>query len=153
MAEGIFQSIARKKQHGDLIDRIDSCGTGAYHVGEGPDSRTMATLQKNGITDYVHSARKVQPSDFDRFDYIFAMDRSNLSDLQSMQQQRDKSKGEPRAKVMLFGEYSDSGKAEVVHDPYYGGNEGFEEAYKRCLAYTNNFLAALNKEKGGKEGN
>ncbi|KAL5604896.1 hypothetical protein BROUX41_001773 [Berkeleyomyces rouxiae] len=148
MAEGIFQSIARKEPYDELVGVIDSCGTGAYHIGDGPDSRTMWKLQENGITNYVHQARKVQLSDFDKFDYIFAMDRSNLSDLQSLQQRREKSKGEPRAKVMLFGEYAGMGKAEVVHDPYYGGKEGFEEAYQRCLKYTNNFLAKLTEEKG-----
>jgi low molecular weight phosphotyrosine protein phosphatase len=59
MGEGVFRSLIVKLQHHELIDRIDSCGTGAYHVGNDPDSRTMSTLKGHGITDYVHSARKV----------------------------------------------------------------------------------------------
>ena len=79
MAEGVFQSLARKEPYGDLVGRIDSCGTGefhntsslfsfanlthpgGYHIGEGPDDRTMSTLEDHGITDYVHHARKVRP--------------------------------------------------------------------------------------------
>lgn len=76
--------------------------------------------------------------DFDYFDYIFAMDRNNLRDLERLKA----SKPEAKAKVMLFGEYSGTGtgKAEVVQDPYYGSQDGFETAYKQCLRFTKNFL-------------
>lgn len=59
MAEGVFQSMAKKEPYKGLIGKIDSCGTGGYHIGEGPDDRTMSTLEDHGITDYVHAARKV----------------------------------------------------------------------------------------------
>lgn len=74
--------------------------------------------------------------DFETFDYIFAMDRSNLSDLQRLQ------KGNPdsKAKVMLFGEFSGGKKTEIVNDPYYGGQDGFEKAYEQCSRFTTNFL-------------
>lgn len=75
-------------------------------------------------------------SDFDKFDYIFAMDRANLSDLQRIQQRKSNSK----AKVMLFGEYSGTGKAEVISDPYYGGQQGFEKAYEQATRFSTNFL-------------
>lgn len=66
------------------------------------------------------------------------MDRSNLYDLQRLQQRKPTGK----AKVMLFGEYS-GGKVEVVEDPYYGGNEGFELAYEQCMRFSKNFLKAI----------
>lgn len=94
----------------------------------------MSTLAKHGIHDYTHAARKVRASDFDEFDYLFAMDRSNLSDLQRQ------AKKNCRAKVMLFGEYAGTGKAEIVQDPYYGGREGFETAYQQCRRFAENFL-------------
>lgn len=75
--------------------------------------------------------------DFDTFDYIFAMDRSNLSDLQRQQ----KKGGDARAKVMLYGEFSGTGKAEVVGDPYYGGQAGFEKAFEQCSRFARNFMA------------
>lgn len=154
MAEGVFSSLTSKPPYQAHIKSIDSAGTGAYHTGSEPDDRTMSTLQSYGISDYVHAARKVRIysyssadkgsiltskqvrlSDFDDFDYVFAMDRSNLRDLQRLQQK----KPEGKAKVMLFGEYS-GGKAEVMEDPYYGGKEGFETAYKQCLRFSKNFL-------------
>ncbi|OAA56802.1 low molecular weight phosphotyrosine protein phosphatase [Cordyceps fumosorosea ARSEF 2679] len=108
----------------------------AYHTGESPDDRTMATLEENGITDYDHAARRFATSDFDKFDYIFAMDRSNLSDLERLQ------RGNPdaKARVVLFGEYSGTGKAEVVSDPYYGGDAGFKRAFEQCSRFARNFL-------------
>lgn len=72
----------------------------------------------------------------DKFDFVFAMDRSNLSDLMRTKRGRPGSK----AKVMLFGEYSGSKSKEIVEDPYYGGQEGFETAYEQCLRFSKNFL-------------
>lgn len=119
-----------------LLNRNSCIFTAAYHTGESPDSRTMSTLESNGVTDYRHAARKFKTSDFDKFDYIFAMDRSNLSDLQRLQ----RGKQESKAKVMLFGEWSGTGKTEAVNDPYYGGDEGFEKVFEQCSRFTGNFL-------------
>lgn len=77
--------------------------------------------------------------DFDKFDYIFAMDRSNLSDLQRLH----KNNPEAKAKVMLFGEYSGTKKAEIVNDPYYGSADGFETAYEQSMRFSKNFLKAV----------
>ena len=101
----------------------------------------MATLAAHGITDYQHRARKILAADFDRFDYIFAMDRQNLSDLQSYKRQ----KPDRKAQVMLFGEYAGpekgKGKPEIVSDPYYGGHDGFKTAYEQTTRFSKNFLA------------
>ncbi|KAK1468424.1 phosphotyrosine protein phosphatase [Colletotrichum melonis] len=114
------------------------CATiAAYHVGDPPDDRTMATLEDHGITDYYHAGRKVSPSDFNKFDYVFAMDRSNLRDLQNLQQ---RGHTDSKAKVMLFGEFSGGPRSEVVNDPYYGGDEGFAKAYEQCTRFSTNFL-------------
>ncbi|KAF7588371.1 hypothetical protein BBP40_005764 [Aspergillus hancockii] len=78
MAEGVFRNAAASHP---LIGKIDSAGTGAYHTGEPPDSRTMSTLRKHGITNYKHAARKVTKDDFLTFDYLMAMDKHNLRDL------------------------------------------------------------------------
>ena len=59
MAEGVFRSLVAKPPYQNLIDVVDSCGTGAYHTGDEPDPRTMSTLQSYGITEYEHAARKV----------------------------------------------------------------------------------------------
>ncbi|SPO06681.1 probable protein-tyrosine-phosphatase [Cephalotrichum gorgonifer] len=137
MAEGVFQSVARKEPYTEFFDKIDSCGTAAYHVGDTPDYRTMMTLENNGITDYVHRGRQLQKADFDKFDYIFAMDRSNLIGVERVAQSKPGSK----AKVMLWGEYAGGKKGpEIVEDPYYGGDRGFTTVYDQCRRFTANFL-------------
>lgn len=148
MAEGVFQS--QTPSH-PLIKTIDSCGTGAYHVGDSPDRRTMATLRANGITNYKHAARKFAPgTDFDKFDYIFAMDRSNLEDLTRLREREVKRRGGDESgvgKVMLFGVFGDkaSRRPEEVEDPYYGGDEGFTTAYEQCVRFSKGFLGKLEK--------
>lgn len=64
------------------------------------------------------------------------MDRDNLRNIQRVQQ----SKPDSKAKVMLFGEFSGTGKAEVVNDPYYGGNAGFERVFEQVTRFSKNFL-------------
>lgn len=64
------------------------------------------------------------------------MDRNNLRDLERLQ----KNKPESKAKLMLFGEFSGTGKAEVVQDPWYGPLDGFETTYNQCVRFSKNFL-------------
>lgn len=152
MSEGVFQSLTRaagKPAH-PLIANIDSCGTGAYHVGDDPDSRTMATLESNGISTYRHAARKFHPSsDFKNFDYILAMDDDNLEDLLTLRQREIKKVGseEGVGKVMLFGDFGGKkrrgGRGEQVADPYYGGNDGFTVAFEQATKFTKAFLEQL----------
>ena len=137
MAEGVFRSLAKSNPR---VGTIDSAGTGAYHTLEPPDYRTMDTLRKHEIRDYDHGARKVQESDLHDFDYVFAMDASNLRNLQSLQRRMEKSGDRPTAKVMLFGEFSGKAKAEQVGDPYYGEDDGFEEVYEQVTRFSKTFL-------------
>ncbi|CAI7616405.1 unnamed protein product [Penicillium discolor] len=81
MAEGVFRNLAGAHPS---VGEIDSAGTAAYHSLEPPDSRTMSTLRRHKITDYEHAARKVTREDFLTFDYVLAMDKSNLRDLQDV---------------------------------------------------------------------
>lgn len=154
MAEGVFQSLvsASPPSTQRLISTIDSCGTGAYHVGDAPDPRTMATLRSKHITDYNHSARKFAPaSDFDKFDYILAMDDANLEDLEDLRRRAVKRKGgdEGFGRVMLFGEFGGrtrrGGRGEEVQDPYYGANDGFTVAYEQAVRFSKCFLERLEK--------
>jgi low molecular weight phosphotyrosine protein phosphatase len=78
---------------------------------------------------------QIHVSDFQKFDYIFAMDRDNLRDLQRIQKRAG-----GKAKVMLFGTYAGKKKAEEVDDPYYGARDGFEIAYEQCTRFSKNFL-------------
>ncbi|KAI1778462.1 LMWPc-domain-containing protein [Hypoxylon cercidicola] len=141
MAEGIFRSIVKDESspYYNLIGKVDSCGTGGYHIGAQPDSRTMSTLADNGITNYVHAARKLRDSDFRDFDYIFAMDNANLMDLERWMD-RSKRSSSSKAQVMLFGQFSGTGRKEVVQDPYYIGRDAFEKAFEQCKRFSTNFL-------------
>ncbi|PSN71976.1 low molecular weight phosphotyrosine protein phosphatase-like protein [Corynespora cassiicola Philippines] len=151
MAEGVFTHITRpqKGTPHPLIANIDSCGTGAYHVGDGPDSRTMATLEDKGITSYRHRARKFKTSDFQNFDYILAMDDDNYEDLLQLRRREVKRAGGEDAvgKVFLFGDFGGkkrrSGKGEEIQDPYYGGTEGFTIAYEQAVKFSKAFLEQL----------
>ena len=137
MAEGVFRSLAGSHPR---LGTIDSAGTGAYHTLEPPDYRTMDTLHKHGIRDYDHGARKVQEKDFRTFDYILAMDASNLQDLQRLKKRVDSVGQKSKAKVMLFGEFSGKSKAEQVGDPYYGEDDGFEEVYGQVSRFSKYLL-------------
>ncbi|KAI1434202.1 phosphotyrosine protein phosphatase I superfamily [Xylaria sp. CBS 124048] len=140
MAEGVFRSIVQNPSspYYNRIGTVDSCGTGGYHIGEEPDERTLSTLKDHGITNYKHAARRLRDSDFKDFDYIFAMDHNNHSDVERWRSRKGVS---DKAQVMLFGEFSGSGRKEAIQDPYYTGGGAFEKAYEQCRRFSENFLA------------
>ncbi|SDU00023.1 low molecular weight protein-tyrosine-phosphatase [Halopseudomonas salegens] len=116
-AEGVFrQRLAQRSQPGVSVD---SAGTAGYHVGKAPDPRAVAAARKRGIDISGLRARQVSAEDFSRFDLILAMDRSNLTDLHRL----DPGNG---ARLRLFMEYAPDQPLEVP-DPYYGGEQGFEQ--------------------------
>ncbi|KAI5811629.1 phosphotyrosine protein phosphatase I superfamily [Peziza echinospora] len=132
MAEAAFRNTVEVAGYADSFDKIDSCGTAGYHSGSNPDHRTVETLKKNGIsTD--HLARQVTKKDFTDFDYVLAMDESNLRDLQR------KAPAGSKAKVMLFGDFSKK-KGELVVDPYHGGKSDFEENFRQVVRFSKGFL-------------
>ena len=94
---------------------IDSAGTGAWHIGEPPDTRMVAAAADRGIDLTRLRARQVESEDFHRFDHVFAMDRNNLMDLKSL-----RPAGAPASLDLFLGDA-------CVPDPYYGGPRGFEE--------------------------
>ncbi len=97
---------------------IDSAGTGDWHVGNPADPRAIAAATGRGV-EIGGRARQVRPSDFEEFDLILAMDRSNHADLLAME-------GADPEKVRLFREMAGEGELDVP-DPYYGGDDGFGE--------------------------
>lgn len=118
MAEGAFRRIAEARQLGHL--RIDSAGTGAWHVGEAPDARAQRTAAARGINISDLRARQVNSDDFAAFDLILAMDESNHSDLIR------RAGREHSNKVRLFMDFAENTTESEVPDPYYGGPDGFE---------------------------
>ena len=108
---------------------IDSAGTGDWHVGEPPDRRARAAGKRRGI-DIRGRARRVVAKDFEYFDYVIAMDRSNERDLLRLAPG-----AAADAKVVLFRSYDpDSPRDADVPDPYYGEGDGFERVLDICEA-------------------
>ena len=136
MAEAVFRSVTSSNPH---VSNIDSAGTGAYHVGDEPDPRTMLTLEENGIRDYTHEARKLQLSDFSKFDYILAMDKDNLGVLQRLRERAIAHGAGKVAEVSLFGDFGGR-QGEEVMDPYYGAKNGFKTAYEQMVRFSTGFI-------------
>ena len=121
MAEGILRDKVNKLS---LDIEVDSAGTAAYHVGEAPDSRMIETAMSKGINISDLRARQFCVNDFDVFDKIYAMDASNLSNMQKLA--RNKSDLD---KLDLLLNCKDSFLNKSVPDPYYGGEDGFFNVY------------------------
>ncbi len=112
--------------------RVESAGTGAYHEGEAADPRTLEVLQRNGIP-YDGRARKLRPVDFEDFDLVLAMDISNLMNLRRICPQA------LQHKVHLVLE--PLGADREVDDPYYGGKDGFDIAFRELDEAIGHWLA------------
>ncbi|MBQ0831398.1 low molecular weight protein-tyrosine-phosphatase [Marinobacter sp.] len=117
-AEGVFRKLVEQAGLQEQI-YIDSCGTSNWHIGKGPDSRSMETAGKRGVDLSGLKARQFTEKDLDTFDYVVVMDRQNLADVKDIWHQNG------GTKPTLFLEYGSSELAEVP-DPYYGGEGGFE---------------------------
>lgn len=123
LAEGILHSKLNDKH------RVDSAGTGNWHVGQCPDRRSIAVAKKYGIDISSQRARQFKSTDFDEFDLIFAMDSSNYKDLIHLAPTQ-----EDRNKVQLI-----LGNADVP-DPYYGSDFGFENVFQLLDEATNQLI-------------
>ncbi|NVK04987.1 MAG: low molecular weight phosphotyrosine protein phosphatase, partial [Flavobacteriia bacterium] len=121
MAEGILRS----KAEGTTIE-VDSAGTAAYHVDESPDPRAVLTARKHGVRIDQLRGRQFDVDDFDRFDRIYVMDSSNFKNVMRLARDED-----DQAKVsLLLDEAPDIPDGTEVPDPYYGGDQGFEDVYQ-----------------------
>ena len=119
MAEGVFLSILeREGQSSDF--NIDSAGTLGAHIGELADRRMRFFAEKRGYT-LTHRSRKFTRADFDRFDWIVVMDDRNFDDVQSMTMTT-----EEVSKIHRMVDFCQKSDATYIPDPYYGGDQGFE---------------------------
>lgn len=118
-AEGIFQKLVDDAGLSKRIE-IDSAGTANWHQGRSPDPRTVAAAKRRNIDLSVLRARAVKTSDFSEFDYVLAMDKNNLADLQALKP------ADYSGHLGLFLAFGQQTKYLEVPDPYHGGNDGFE---------------------------
>jgi len=137
-AEGVFRHVVKQHNLQDQIS-IDSAGTHAYHIGESPDSRSQSTALSRGVNLSAQRARKAVGEDFERFDYVIAMDRSNYEDLKQLGQGADLSK------LHLFMSFAKAWDNDEVPDPYYGGANGFEEVFDMVQSASEGLLEHILK--------
>tara|TARA_B110000967_G_C18866183_1_gene552829 strand:+ start:809 stop:1282 length:474 start_codon:yes stop_codon:yes gene_type:complete len=136
LAEGI---LAEKCAHLNVI--VDSAGTSAHHVGEGPDHRSIHIAALNGIDIGDQRARKLMKSDVEHFDLIYAMDSANYNNILKITDNKEHHK-----KVKLLLNESMPMQNKAVPDPYYGGDKGFENVYQLIDAACEVLKNKLEKE-------
>lgn len=121
MAEGVLSTLlARASLQAEI--EVASAGTHDYHAGASPFAAAVDAARRRGYAIGVRAARRIASNDFDHFDHILAMDRSNMASLRSIAPTRSKQK------IELLTEYSDRYHGKDVPDPYGGGADGFELA-------------------------
>ncbi len=139
LAEAIFRDLARREKPARSF-RIDSCGTGAWHVGEPSDPRSIAVARRHGL-EMPRVARQFDPaSDIQSFQWLIAMDRSNAGTLIKL--------GSPPSRVHLMRSFdpaleSAPGPDLDVPDPYHWPGDGFEEVYTMLRDACAGLLARL----------
>lgn len=118
--------ILRKKLHDRNIEAtVESAGFEPYHIGEGPDDRTVAIARKHNIDISKHSMRLFSKEDFKTFDRIYVMDQRNLRDVLFLA-----STEEDKKKVDYLMNAVNPGRNQIIPDPYYGDFADFEHAFK-----------------------
>ncbi|WP_419700544.1 low molecular weight protein-tyrosine-phosphatase [Mucilaginibacter sp. NFX135] len=115
LAEGIMQHLSDEQ---GLNWTVDSAGTGSWHVGEGPDRRSVRAARNHDIDISKQVCRQFKTKDFDRFDHIFVMDKNNLNDVLNMARNDD----DAQKVKLLLGD-------KVVPDPYYDDTQ-FEPVFE-----------------------
>jgi protein-tyrosine phosphatase len=135
-AHGVFQNRLEKRGLTSAI-QVDSCGTGDWHIGHAPDRRAAAAARSRGYDLDDLRARQVSAADFGSFDYILAMDRMNLADLEAMRP------GGFDGHLGLFLEFAPGVRSVEVPDPYYGGEDGFAEVLDLVEAASDGLLEEI----------
>lgn len=138
-AHAVFR--AKVKQHHLAID-VDSAGTAAYHVGAKPDQRSQQAGEARGYDFKGLTARRVSERDFEQFDLVLAMDKSNYNDL------IDRCPEKYQHKVKLMMEFAQHHlDQDEVPDPYYGGAAGFEYVLDLIEDASDGIIMNIQKEK------
>lgn len=120
---------------------VDSAGTAGYHQGDLPDARARAAGRRFGV-EVGGRARQFKQGDFERFDYVLAMDRANYDDLATLA-----SDPAARKKLHLLRSFDpESPKGASVPDPYYGDDDDFDDVVRICLAACAPLLAQLQRD-------
>jgi protein-tyrosine phosphatase len=136
LAEGV---LASKLPKNDFI--VDSAGTGSWHIGHAPDKRSIAVALKNGVDLTNQKGRQIQIADFDTFDYIYVMDKSNYDDVVALA----KTEAHKKKVQLILNELFPDQNTEVP-DPYFGLADGFDQVYQMLDQATDIIAAKLIKK-------
>ena len=119
-AEAIFVDLIKKK---GLINNfiVDSAGTGSWHVGKKADNRMRIAAKRRDL-NITSIARQINRKDFDNFNYILAMDKSNFYNINDLKNRNALS---DFAKIKTIQDFRTDFKEQEVPDPYFGGDDGF----------------------------
>lgn len=139
-AEGVFRA---KLAEAGLDERVhvDSAGTGAYHLGEAPDPRARSAAERRGYDLEGQRGRQVSADDLARFDYVLAMDGSNLHALERIRP----------GTAERFLDYHPALAGADVPDPYAGGREGFERVLDLIEGAADGLLADVRERLGAQQ--
>ena len=140
LAEGLLGALAADAGLARVIE-VDSAGTHDYEVGDPPDPRSIASAKRRGIDISHQRARQIDPSDFEKFDLIVALDRGHRSILRRL------APPDARANIHLLMDFA-PGESRDVPDPYYGKAEGFDPVRDQIERGIVGLLAHLRKERG-----
>jgi len=139
LAEGIFLHLVTEAGLSERFE-VDSAGTGSWHVGEPPDARASLVATQHGV-ELTSRARQLTDEDLLHYDWIIAMDRENLRNIERMA-----AAAGSEAEIHLLREFDALGEGDEVPDPYYGGASGFENVYtmvhRSCQALLDRLRAA-----------
>lgn len=139
--EGVMLHLLEQNGLSEQV-HVDSAGTAAYHIGKRADERSARHAARRGI-DLPSRGRQFQEEDFEKFDYVLAMDANNFSSLKTLARERH------AERLFLLRDFDPaSGKGSSVPDPYYGGADGFEEVLDQCYAACQGLLDHLVREHG-----
>lgn len=138
-AEGVFRRTLEQAGMAEAV-QIDSCGVGDWHVGKAPDARAQQAALRRGIDLSGLRARQLSEQDFHDFDYVLGMDQDNLRAM------RDLKPANSQAHVGLLLDFAGTPGAEVP-DPYYGGDEGFENVLNMIEAASEGLIRHLKRER------
>ncbi|MFD2612212.1 low molecular weight protein-tyrosine-phosphatase [Paenibacillus gansuensis] len=139
MAEAVARSYIQSEGLSDQV-KVDSAGTGDWHIGHPPHEGTRKVLDLNKISYKGMKARQFNGSDFNAFRYIVCMDRKNLRDVLERKQ------GETNSEVVTFMQFVPDSAAEDVPDPYYTGN--FDEVYQLVQEGCRNLIHWIREKEG-----
>jgi len=137
MAEGIFKDMIKEKKLEENVF-CDSAGTSDWHIGEQPDPRAIENARLNGV-ELNHAARQFSPDDLLEFDYVLVMDHNNLAIVKDLAETYP----DVNPEIFLTREFDKPQNSLVVPDPYFGGEDGFQEVFEILIQSSRNFLEFL----------